>query len=391
MQTCDVLIVGGGPAGSSCAWALSQLGMDVAVLDKAVFPRDKVCAGWITPAVFAELRIDPVEYGRGRICQPITAFRTGRIGGPGVKVDYGRPVSYGIRRYEFDHYLLERSGARLYLGTAVWDIQRTGETWVVNDRFCAPMLVAAGGHFCPVARRLSHGADRRAPVVVAQEVEFPLDARQKAVCRVEPDVPEVYFCSDLVGYGWCFRKGDLLNVGLGREDCDRLCEHVARFCDWLKQRGRIPADAPTKLRGHAYYLHEHSPRKLLDDGVLAIGDAAGLAYMQSGEGIRPAVESGLMAAWVIAAARGGYHCDRLKPYQEQITARFGKRKPDGSAFQLVPAVIRRFLGAQLLATRCFVRHVVLDRWFLHTHQPPVDGNGEAANPRGVKVPAFNRP
>ena len=69
MQTCDVLIVGGGPAGTSCARALSRAGMDILLLDKAVFPRDKVCAGWVTPVVFAELEIDPIEYSRGRICQ----------------------------------------------------------------------------------------------------------------------------------------------------------------------------------------------------------------------------------------------------------------------------------------------------------------------------------
>jgi len=364
--------------------------MDVLVLDKAAFPRDKACAGWITPAVLAELKIDPVTYGRGRICQPVTAFQTGRIGGPEVKVTYGRPVSYGIRRSEFDHYLLERSGAQLHLGSAVRSIQRTGEAWVVDNRFCAPMLVAAGGHFCPVARRLSPGVDRHARVVVAQEIEFPLDARQKTACRVQPHIPELYFCNDLAGYGWCFRKGDLLNVGLGREDRSRLCEHVARFCEWLKQCGRIPSDTPTKMSGHAYYLYEHSPRRLLDDGVLAIGDAAGLACTESGEGIRPAVESGLMAARVIAAARGAYQCDRLKPYQELVTARFGKRKPHGSAFQLVRAVIRRFLGVQLLATQCFVRRVVLDRWFLHAHQPPLDENGEAYNEGDSRLSAAGK-
>ena len=51
MENCDVLIVGGGPAGSSCARQLHRHGMDVMVMDKASFPRDKVCAGWITPAV----------------------------------------------------------------------------------------------------------------------------------------------------------------------------------------------------------------------------------------------------------------------------------------------------------------------------------------------------
>ena len=59
MDSCDVLIVGGGPAGSSCAWKLARGGLDTIVLDKSCFPRHKVCGGWITPAVLSELDIEP--------------------------------------------------------------------------------------------------------------------------------------------------------------------------------------------------------------------------------------------------------------------------------------------------------------------------------------------
>jgi flavin-dependent dehydrogenase len=295
-----------------------------------------------------------------------------------VYVDYGRPVSYGIRRSEFDQYLLERCGARSSLGEAVRDIRREGETWVVDDRFQTPVLVGAGGHFCPVARVLAGRPDRRAPVLVAQALEFPLDARQKAACQVKAHVPELYFCDDFVGYGWCFRKNDWLNVGLGRRDRRRLPEHVGRFYDWLKLHGRIPADSPSGFRGHAYYVHGHSPRRLLEDGLLVIGDAAGLASAQSGEGIWPAVESGLMAARVIVAAAGDYRRERLMPYEEQITATFGPQKRHERSFRLVPPAIRRFLGARLLATRCFVRRVVLDRWFLHLDQAPLHGHRKAS-------------
>src|ERR1700728_1070052 len=117
MDACDVLIVGGGPAGSSCAWGLREAGLDVAILDKQIFPRDKVCGGWITPAVLSELGIDACDYGRDRVLQPITAFRTGYIGGPAMETGYNATVSYGIRRREFDDYLLRRSGARLMEGT----------------------------------------------------------------------------------------------------------------------------------------------------------------------------------------------------------------------------------------------------------------------------------
>jgi flavin-dependent dehydrogenase len=366
MQTCDVLIVGGGPAGSTCARALVREGADVLLLDKAVFPRDKLCAGWVTPAVFAVLEIDPADYSAGRTCQPITAFRTGRIGGPAVETDYGRPVSYAIRRAEFDHYLLARCGARLCLGETVKSVRQDASGWVINQRFSAPIVVAAGGHFCPVMRRLGDPAEGRSPVVVAQEIEFLLDARQMAACKVEPGVPELYFSPDLAGYGWCLRKGALLNVGLGREDGRGLSEHVRGFLRWLKQCGRVPPEIPNRFRGHAYYLYPHSPRRLSGEGVLAIGDAAGLAYAASGEGIRPAVESALMAAGTIRAAGGDYRGDRLKAYDEQIVARFGRRATRPPRHATLSS-LRQLLAARLLSTRWFTRHVVLDRCFLRRH------------------------
>jgi hypothetical protein len=88
-------------------------GWRVLVIDKAEFPRDKTCAGWVTPAVLEMLRIDPEEYARGRVLQPIHAFRIGLMGRPPRENHHGAtPVSYGIRRCEFDHWLLERSRRR---------------------------------------------------------------------------------------------------------------------------------------------------------------------------------------------------------------------------------------------------------------------------------------
>jgi flavin-dependent dehydrogenase len=107
---------------------------------------------------------------------------------------------------------------------------------------------------------------------------------------------------------------------------------------------------------------------VIGEGVLIIGDAAGLAYTQSGEGIRPAIESGLLAAKVIAAARGEYTLQRLKPYEAQLRARFGERTSDGLA-GLLPTGMRAALGRRLMRSRWFARSVVLDRWFLHSAVP----------------------
>jgi len=369
MDTCDVLIVGGGPAGSSCARQLVAAGLNVIVLDKSQFPRDKVCAGWITPAVVEELEIDLVDYRRDRICQDIRAFRTGAMQGPYVHNQYNDTVSYGIRRCEFDHYLLQRSGAHLRLNEPIQQLQREGNFWIINNSIQAPMLVGAGGHFCPVARYMGARVGKSERSVAAQEIEFEMTPEQAQSCVVKPDTPELFFYPDLSGYGWLFRKGNFLNIGVGREDTGKISQSATAFVEALKQRGRIPQHSPEKLKGHAYLLYEHAARTLYADGVLLIGDAAGLAYTESGEGIRPAVESGLMAAEVIIHASGDYQQGRLKPYHEHIVGRFGERQHSQNAW--LPGNIKRAFARQVLNNRFLSRHILLDRFFLHTNDPPV--------------------
>jgi flavin-dependent dehydrogenase len=367
VRRADVLIVGGGPGGSSCAWRLRRAGLDVVVLDRAVFPRDKLCAGWITPAVVESLGLDLGAYAAGgRTLQPITAFRTSVMDGPEVESRYPRPVSYGIRRCEFDEYLLRRSGASVIEGAAVTHLERARDEWIVNAEYAAPVLVGAGGHFCPVARQLCGPSEE--PVVAAQEIELPVDEPLASACPVRGEVPELYFTPDLKGYGWCFRKGDVLNVGLGRLDRQKLSAHVADFLGFLVRRGRVPASFPARWKGHAYLLYQTTPRAPVHDGALLVGDAAGLAYAPSGEGIRTAVESGLLAAETLVAAGGRYGRETLAPYASRLTARFGSRGP-GLLGRLLPDALIRPLGRALLSRAWFARRVVVDRWFLHAQQP----------------------
>ena len=380
MEHCDVLIVGGGPAGSTLAWALRGSGLDVAVMDKRTFPRDKVCAGWITPAVVSALELDTQAYARERVFQPIHGFRVSYIGGPEVDTYYnGAPVSFGIRRREFDHYLLQRCEARVLSGEPFKGMESSEGAWLVNGRIRTPLVIGAGGHFCPVARALGAKLGRSESVVAAQEVEFEMTPAQSAACSVREDMPELFFCEDLKGYGWIFRKNGYLNIGLGREDNHRLSEHVAAACDFMKARGKIPVDTPDAFKGHAYLLYNHAPRPLLSEGVLLVGDAAGLAYPQSGEGIRPAVESALLAARVIRGAAGDYGKGRLEPYQQSMMRRFGERQASPGLSDRLPAAFRNFMARRLLATHWFTRNVVMDRWFLHVHEEPLEPLTEGAS------------
>lgn len=369
MVTCDALIVGGGPAGSTCAWRLRQAGLDVMVVDAAAFPRDKVCAGWITPQVVTSLRLDTQAYARQRTFQPITGFRVGLIDGEDdTAVMYDRPASFGIRRCEFDHYLLQRADARLELGAPITSIRRDSGQWIVNGAIRAPMLVGAGGSGCPVARMLN-GVRPGGPLVVAREAESRIGAADSESLATEHAVPELFFCRDLQGYGWCVRKGEYINLGLGRFDPRSLPAATDRFVKFLEARQKIPPRFPWPWRGHSYAVNAAPRRRIVDAAVLLVGDAAGVADPQSGEGIRQAVESGLLAGQTIVEACGQFSRDRLEPYAARLQARFTGVPISGALERIVPDRIKTIIAGHLLEAPSFVRHVVLDRWFLHRRQP----------------------
>src|ERR1035438_10535769 len=102
MDSCDVLIVGGGPAGSSCAWGLRESGLDTLLIDRSTFPRNKLCGRWITRLVLEKMVLHLESYAPGRVVQPIPGFRLLRIDEPQVHIDYGRTISYGDLRSDFD-------------------------------------------------------------------------------------------------------------------------------------------------------------------------------------------------------------------------------------------------------------------------------------------------
>ena len=366
METCDVLVVGGGPAGSTCAGKLRQAGIDVLLMDKETFPRDKPCAGWITPEVLTTLSLEPEEYSDGRVLQEIGSFRTGLINGTGVVTRYGKTVSYGIRRCEFDHFLLQRSGVRQLLGTPVATLARHDGWWYVNGRIRARLVVGAGGHFCPVARFLGAHINRE-DVIVAQVAELAISPEPERICHTAAEMPALYFCRDMKGYGWLLRKGGVINIGLGRQDREHLGRHMRDFCAFLVQRGVLESRFACKFRGHAYLLYEQQGgRTCVGDGMMLIGDAAGLAYPQSGEGILPAIESAILAADTILAANGDYQRADLEPYVARLATRFGSSKAVRSS--PMTSGLLRFLGAGMLSSSWFTRHVLLNRWFLHANQ-----------------------
>ena len=361
MRSCDALIIGGGPAGSSCARALRRAGWNVAVLDRARFPRDKVCGGWVTPGVFRALDLDPAEYGgTGLVLQEITGFRTSVIDQPAIETTYGSVVSYAVRRCEFDNFLLRRAQVSVLDNRPLATLRRERNRWIANDEIESPVVVGAGGHFCPVARQLQGERDQLDPVI-AKEAEFLLDTGDSSIDR---RTPELFFCRDLEGYAWCVRKGDYLNVGIGRRRHKGFADHLRDFERFLSVTGRVARPSAITWRGHAYHARGAGVRPLVADGALIVGDAAGLAYPESGEGIRPAVESGILAARALVAANGRFSCHDLRPYEAAMHAAHRASTPTPK--RLTPVV--KAAGRTLMRSHTFTRRVVLDRWFLRSAQ-----------------------
>src|ERR1700724_1037267 len=96
-------------------------------------------------------------------------------------------------------------------------IRRERGRWIVNDAIRAAMLVGAGGSGCPVARTLAGRTNGRS-LVIAREAEARIEVADSEPLAIEQEVPELFFCRDLRGYGWGVRKGEDFNGGLGRLD-----------------------------------------------------------------------------------------------------------------------------------------------------------------------------
>ena len=331
-MTYDVLVIGGGPGGSTAAWQLARAGVRTSVIDAARFPRVKLCAGWVTPRVMEDLEIDPSTY-------PLTLQSFSRaileLDGETLETSWPKTVGYGIVRKEFDHFLLERAraaGARIQEEMRVAGVAHREDRVIVSTPagdLAARIVIGAGGYHCPVSRAFG-AVSRSEIVVVTRESETRLGRERLAEIAPRSGVPELFPEPDLQGYAWYFSKGDFLNIGIGTvgSGADLHARH-RRFLDRLQRSGRLHPEMPlVPFRGHAYALRVTAPRRVAGPGFFLVGDAAGLARAVSGEGIGPAVASARLAASHALRALGGERDDDVaEAYRREITKPFGSGAP----------------------------------------------------------------
>lgn len=290
----QVLIIGGGPAGAAAAHTLAREGVDVAVIDKAAFPRDKLCGGLLTQRsrkiyqrIFTSAWDDVVCH----TAHGVKFLHQGRL--LSEVLDH-RALCF-TRRLEFDQHLLDQAiarGARVDLGDAVVGIDFTAKRCRLESgrEIGYDTLIGADGVNSLVARGLFGRAFD--PRTVAFALELEVDRTHHASALRDP---EIHFGVARWGYAWVFPKRDTLTVGVGGL-LARNPGLKTTFDAFLRDRfGSLPEG---RIKGHHLPFGDY--RKVPGRGdVLLCGDAAGLVEPITGEGIAFAMLSGHFAAEAI--------------------------------------------------------------------------------------------
>jgi geranylgeranyl reductase family protein len=322
----DVIVVGAGPAGATTAFYLAQSGLDVLLLDKSRFPREKVCGDGLTPRAVKTL----VGMGISVSEQDGWVRNKGlRVIGAGKRLELPWPElasypGYGLvrTRLDLDETLARRAqqaGARLLEGVTVTGPvrdERTGRMTGVaakatdggEDRtYLARVVVAADGNSSrlSVAMGLRKRDDR--PLGVAVRTYYRTHRHDDDYLESWLDLWD----GDrlLPGYGWIFGMGDgTSNVGLGllnTSDAFGHTDYHALLRKWLKSMpaewGFTEENRTQPIRGAALPMgFNRTPHYY--QGLLLAGDAGGMVNPFNGEGIAYAMESGEILARTIVQA-----------------------------------------------------------------------------------------
>ena len=369
-RTADVIVVGAGPAGSATAYHLARSGLDVLLLEKTAFPREKVCGDGLTPRATKQLLAMGMDVSEEAGWLRNKGLRI-IAGGHRLQMDWPELASfpdYGLvrRRDDFDEQLArqaEKAGARLHercnVGEPILD-PRTGRITGVHAKlggpgvrskdmtkvtFHAPLVVAADGNSTRLSLKMGLHRREDRPMGVAVRTYFHSPRHDDDYLESWLELWDRRGAQDklLPGYGWVFGMGDgTSNVGLGILNTSSAFgeldwrEILKAWCASMPEEwGYTPENMTSAIRGAAlpmaFNRQPHYTR-----GLLLVGDAGGLVNPFNGEGIAYALESGAVAAETIVQAHGRSTASQrelaLRAYPKVLKETYGGYYNMGRAF-----------------------------------------------------------
>jgi geranylgeranyl reductase family protein len=341
MERFDVTIVGAGPAGSSAAISLLSRGYSVLLVDKCVFPRDKICGGFLNPVNWPLLgRLGVAREILASEHEKVTGFRISAWSGREATIPFPgeggeRSAGLGLRRYFLDHILLreaEKRGATVKQGKRLAKLERQGDGWKITladssgeEALDSAFLVGADGRNSSVAQRLGLRSTREAH---GSFVGFQLHLRGVQGLSGEVQIhsfPGGY--AGMVGVGGgmanlCFSVEKAAVKSLGSTEAllnERLCRNPR--LKWSLQESR-PAGETRSI-----YPVYFSRRRAYGDRFLLVGDAARVSEPVTGEGIYLALKSGEIAAEVAHTGfvASDFSSEHLASYERTCRSFFASR------------------------------------------------------------------
>ncbi|HET9487335.1 MAG TPA: geranylgeranyl reductase family protein [Chryseosolibacter sp.] len=366
----DVIICGAGPAGSTCALALGDSGLRVAVFEKSSFPRDKTCGDAVAayvPKVLATIN-SALTRGLEDFTEKVSV-NTCRLVAPNQKAFDLRFSQTGFisKRFDWDNFLFEQASLQgnttFFLNRTITDVTITSAGVTVkagNTEFKGRMVIGCDGAHSVVNRKIT-GA-RPDPHHHCGAVR----AYYRNVTGIPDHTFEIHLVKDLLpGYFWIFPvKNNMANVGLGvlshviskrkmdlRTSLKRVVEEIPYICDRFKNAERIG-----RIEGFGLPLGSRKVT-MSGDRFMLCGDAASLIDPLSGEGIGQAIVSGRYAGWHAKKCfeENNFSADYMKQYDEQVYAKFWSRHRKNHFIQqlmnrewLLNGVFNAALGSRLV-------------------------------------------